>query len=410
MNNRPRRARAEAVPTGRCEDHIDLTPFMPREHFLKLTGAAIGAAAAGLSVRPARGAAAAGHIHMGYQPSTHQVAWIVAQEKGWWLQNLKPLGVTDVTGNLFPSGPPEMSAMLGGDLAFAYVGWAPPISAIARGLDAKVVCSVQSVGSVLTIRPDIPYDGPNTHRSDPAALAGLKFGVLPPGSTDHTEFDYFLTLHALRGKVTLIPMGIADAVTALQSGAIDGHWVPEPAGAFSEFNGHGKVVLSSTESGPFLKNHACCCMLASGAMQRDHPDVVEKAIETHITTTRWMWAHPDEAIDIASSHLKVPNRIYKHSVLSNRSPWNYDPYPRVETALYFAKVQHDLGLIPKEPSQSDLFNFSFYDNVAKRMHITDAIALKEEREATARFKTMYAALRADETKQGVKFADVRSDI
>ena len=166
--------------------------------------------------------------------------------------------------------------MLGGDLDVAYVGWAPPISAIARGLDAKVVCSVQSVGSVLCIRPDIPYDGPGTSRSDASVLAGKKFGVLPPGSTDHTEFDYFLTLKGIIGKAQLVPMGIPDAVTALQSGAIDGHWVPEPGGTFSEFNGHGKVVLTSSESGPFLKNHACCCVLASGAMQQNHPDVVEK--------------------------------------------------------------------------------------------------------------------------------------
>ena len=143
-----------------CEasHHLDLTPHIPREHFLRLTGAAAaGAAAAALGARPAL-AASVGTIRFGYQPSTHQVAFIVAQEKGWWLDNLRPSGVTDIKANLFPSGPPEMSAMLGGDLDVAYVGWAPPISAIARGLDAKVVCSVQWVGSVLCIRPRHPVE------------------------------------------------------------------------------------------------------------------------------------------------------------------------------------------------------------------------------------------------------------
>jgi NitT/TauT family transport system substrate-binding protein len=388
--------------------HDDLTPLIPRDHFLKLAGAGVAALAAG--TRPARAAGAVGTLQMGYQPSTHQVAFIVAQEKGWWLQNLKPLGVTEVRGRLFPSGPPEMSAMFSGDLGFAYVGWAPPISAIAHGLDAKVICSVQSVGSVLCIRPDIPYDGPGTSRSDPSPLAGKKIGVLPPGSTDHTELDYFLTLHGLEGKVTLIPMGIADAVSALQGGAIDGHWVPEPGGAFSEFNGHGKVVLSSTESGPFLRNHACCCIVALGSFQHDHPEIVEKVIETHITTTRWAWQHPEEAADIAASHLKIPKNVYLHSVLANRSPWNYDPHPRAETALHFAKVQHDLGMVNRLLGPDDLFNFSFYDNVAKRMNISDASAEKEEAAAGKRFSKLYAALRAQEAKDGVKFADVRTNV
>ena len=404
--------------------HDDLAHLIPRDHFLKLAGTAALARAAGVTALagvagaaelagqagPASAAAPVGTLQVGYQPSTHQVAFIVAQEKGWWLQNLKPLGVTEVKGRLFPSGPPEMSAMLSGDLGFAYVGWAPPISAIAHGLDAKVVCSVQSVGSVLCIRPDIAYDGPGTARRDPSALAGKKFGVLPPGSTDHTEFDYFLTLHGLLGKVQLIPMGIADAVSALQAGAIDGHWVPEPGGAFSEFNGHGKVVLSSSESGPYLRNHACCCIVALGSFQKDHPDIVEKVIETHVTTTRWMWEHPEEAADIAATHLKIPKNIYLHSVLANRSPWNYDPHPRAETALYFAKVQHDLGMISKVLGADDLFNFSFYDNVAKRMRITDASAEGEEAVAGKRFAKLYAGLRAQETKDGVKFADVRTNV
>ena len=151
-------------------------------------------------------------------------------------------------------------------------------------------------------------------------------------------------------------------------------------------------------------------MLASGALQKNHPDVVEKIIETHVTTTRWMWEHPQEAADIASTMLKVPKNVYLHSVLSNRSPWNYDPYPRVPTALYFSKVQHDLGLIPKQLGQEDLFDFGFYDRVAKRMGITDEIALREEAEATKEFGTLYAALRADEAKQGIKFADVRQTV
>ena len=60
-------------------------------------------------------------LRIGYQPSTHQMAEITAMNKGWWQQDLAPLGVTNVSDKVFPTGAPEMQAMLAGDLDVAYV-------------------------------------------------------------------------------------------------------------------------------------------------------------------------------------------------------------------------------------------------------------------------------------------------
>lgn len=61
-------------------------------------------------------------LRIGYQPSTHQMAEITAMSKGWWQQDLAPFGVENVSDKVFPSGPPEMQAMLAGELDVAYVG------------------------------------------------------------------------------------------------------------------------------------------------------------------------------------------------------------------------------------------------------------------------------------------------
>jgi len=95
------------------------------------------------------------HLRIGYQPSTHQIAHMVAMEKGWWEEDLAEFGITEVSDSQFPSGPPEMVAMMGGHLDIAYVGAAPPITAIAQGLDAKIVAAVQTQGSDLVLRPEI---------------------------------------------------------------------------------------------------------------------------------------------------------------------------------------------------------------------------------------------------------------
>lgn len=94
-------------------------------------------------------------IRFGYQPSTHQVAFMVAMEEGWWQNDLARLGVVCVTEAEFPSGPPEMQAMLAGDIDVAYVGATPPITAIDKGLKAKIVAGVQINGSHLVVKPEL---------------------------------------------------------------------------------------------------------------------------------------------------------------------------------------------------------------------------------------------------------------
>ena len=56
------------------------------------------------------------------------MAEITAMEKGWWQQDLAPLGVVNVTDKVFPTGAPEMQAMLAGDIDVAYVGAAPVLA------------------------------------------------------------------------------------------------------------------------------------------------------------------------------------------------------------------------------------------------------------------------------------------
>ena len=36
-------------------------------------------------------ASAVTELRMGYQPSTHHIAFVVADEKGWWKANLAPM-------------------------------------------------------------------------------------------------------------------------------------------------------------------------------------------------------------------------------------------------------------------------------------------------------------------------------
>ena len=52
-----------------------------------------------------QGASPVTEIKFGYQPSTHQIAYMTADAKGWWKQDLAPYGVQNIKENLFPTGP-----------------------------------------------------------------------------------------------------------------------------------------------------------------------------------------------------------------------------------------------------------------------------------------------------------------
>ena len=78
-----------------------------------------------------------GELRFGYQPSTHQIAYMAADAKGWWLEDLEPYGVTSTKDFLFPTGAPEMTAMLADEIDVAYVGATPPLSAIDQGLGPR---------------------------------------------------------------------------------------------------------------------------------------------------------------------------------------------------------------------------------------------------------------------------------
>ena len=183
-------------------------------------------------------------LHIGYQPSTHQIAEMVASEKGWWAEDLKPFGVTTIDEKVFQSGPPEMQAMLAGALDIAYVGTAPPITAIANGLDAKIVAAVNTNGSDLVLMPNIAY-------SEPKSLEGLSIGTFQAGSIQDIVMKKWLGDNGVDiSRIEIHGMGPGDAVTAIEAGKIDGVFLPHPSPAQISLDGKGRTVVQSGEMWP----------------------------------------------------------------------------------------------------------------------------------------------------------------
>ena len=293
-------------------------------------------------------------LRIGYQPSTHQIAEMVASEKGWWAEDLKPFGITEIKEFEFPTGVPEMQAMVAGELDIAYVGTAPPISAISAGLPAKIVAAVNINGSDLVLRPDLVYNGP-------ASLAGLSIGTFPPGSIQDTVMKKWLMENGVDvSKVDIKAMDPGPGISALSAGKIDGVFLPHPAPSIIELKGKGKGAVASGEMWP---NHACCSLVVTDKLIKEQPQLVEQIIKTHIKATEYINAHPDEAAQIYAKKTKANITEIEHSVKNWDGKWVSDPNVQIPSTVEYAKVDYEMKYTKRELTEKDLFDTSLYERV-----------------------------------------------
>jgi NitT/TauT family transport system substrate-binding protein len=293
-------------------------------------------------------------LRIGYQPTTHHVAEMIAQAKGWWREDLMPFGIKDIKEFGYPSGGSELEAMKAGDIDMAYICTAPFIRPVTICLDAKVVVAVNTNGSTLVLKPDFSYNGPQS-------LRGLHIGTLPAGTAQDTLLKVWLENNGVSTtEVNITAMGPGDAVSAMLAGKIDGVFLPEPGPAMIELAKKGKSRVASGEMKP---NHACCAIVVSGKLIREEPELVEQIIRTHMNATDYANAHPMEAAEIYSNRTGQDLEMIKYSIKTWDGKWMSDPHLLINDTMEFAEAQYAMNYIQKRVNQSDLFDNILYDEV-----------------------------------------------
>lgn len=295
-------------------------------------------------------------INIGYQPSTHQIAHMTAVEKGWWKEDLAPFGIETINEFEFPTGTPEMTSMLAGDLDIAYVGAAPVISALSRGLDAKIVAGVQTQGSNLVLRPEINYTGPQD-------LKGLKIATFPAGTIQDTLLRSWLEENDIDPETDLdiLAMGPGDAITAISANQVDGVFLPHPAPAIIESEGNGVSVMAS---GDMSDDHACCVLVVSGKLIRENPALVEQIVSTHIKATEYNKDNIGEAGAIFAAKTGWEIEKVEKSLADWDGAWISDPNLIVDSTVDYTTVQYNLGYIESPLTKEDIFDLSFFEAVS----------------------------------------------
>jgi NitT/TauT family transport system substrate-binding protein len=248
-----------------------------------------------------------------------------------------------------------MQAMMSGDLDVAYVGSAPVITALSRGLDAKIVAPVQINGSSLVLRPEYKYENPKD-------LKGLKIATYPPGTIQDTLLRNWLKENGLDPEkdVKIKPMGGGEAVSAIEAKQVDAFFVPHAFPTSVEKAGKGRTIV---QSGQMEANHTCCVVLVSGKLIRDHPDVVEQIVKTHINATEYDKANIDEAAQIFSNKTNMSLEDVKASLNKWDGKWITDPLLIENSTVKFSSNLYEQNSTTRPLTKEDIFDISFYEKV-----------------------------------------------
>lgn len=293
-------------------------------------------------------------VIIGYQPSTHQMAYTTAKELGWWNNNLTQMDdVRNVGDRSFPSGPSEAIALSSNAIQVAYIGAAPLIPAVAQNnSELKIVAAVQINGSGLVVPVNANYTGPEY-------FEGKRIATFPPGSIQDTLLRQWLTDSGVNlSSVRIVPMDSGEAQTALKSGSVDAVFLPHPAPSIIVQNGDGKVVLDSGEMSP---DHACCVLAVNQRLIDNHPEIVRELVKIHIDATKYTNDNPEEAARYYAKITGVSEDIVLKSISEWDGAWISDPRVIEDYVVNYAKSQYDQGLIPRVLTSEELFDMSFYD-------------------------------------------------
>ena len=241
---------------------------------------------------PTTGNAGSGKVtlHLGYLPNVTHAPAIIGCRTG---RSPRTSGRTStLKTSTYNSGTDETTALLAGALDAAFVGPNPAINAYQKtgGQLIRIVSGVASGGAFLVVKPSI---------TSPADLKGKKISTPSLGNTQDVALRTWLNTKGYKatkdsgGDVTILPQDNSATLTAFQSGAIDGAWVPEPYATQLQQEG-GKVLVDEATlwpKGQFVTTN----LVVTTKYLAAHPDVIANLLKGLDSSIKLVKTDPAEA-------------------------------------------------------------------------------------------------------------------
>jgi len=182
---------------------------------------------------------------LGYFPNVTHAPAIIGAQSGSFAAKLGPNVKLEL--KTFNSGTEATTALLAGAIDASFVGPNPAINAYQKTNGGiRIVSGTASGGADLVVKSSI---------NSAADLKGKKVATPQLGNTQDVALRTWLNKNGLHetkdgGDVTIVPEDNSTTLTAFESGAIDGAWVPEPYASRLVADGGGKILVNEATLWP----------------------------------------------------------------------------------------------------------------------------------------------------------------
>ena len=284
-------------------------------------------------------------VTIGYLPSDHDAALFVADAQGKFAEN-------NINTKLvqFNNGGDLMTAMASGEVDVGYVGIAPVLSSVAKGVPVKVISSAQTDGSGIVV----------TKESGITSAADLKGkSIATPGeaSIQYVLLTYYLKENNLStDDLNISAMKVPSMNDALKTKQIDGIITFQPYVSIAA-NNSDNVVLE--DSADILPNHPCCVVVASDDFIKNHESTVKDILAIHENATEFI--NEQIITGNASAVVKLlPEDIVADSDLEALSLESFPFISGIDNGFKadvdaFQKLEVDIGILNKTVPHDKLY-------------------------------------------------------
>lgn len=283
-------------------------------------------------------------IKVGYLPTDHSAALLVAKHNKLYEKNGLNVQTVQIS-----AGSNIVDAVASGDLDIGYVGITPAMQGISKGVPIKVVGAVNLEGSGIVVQP-------NSTITSPADLIGKNIASPGVSSIQQVLLQYELEKYNITLKdVNIISMNVFNIPSSLAARKVDAYISYEPFVSMAPYQNIGEVLIYSED---IIKDHPCCVIITREEYIENHPEKLDKFLEIHDNTTKYVNNHPNETANILNqeltTNLDVEHLSLQHIMFVSRIDKSFQ-----DKVLELVKIENQMGYLNKSLTSDDIFNTEF---------------------------------------------------
>ncbi|KMT22368.1 ABC transporter substrate-binding protein [Clostridium cylindrosporum] len=222
----------------------------------------------------------------------------IAKNKQLFEKEFQKEGV-QIQYTYFDHGPAMIESFISGKIDIGTLGDQPIITAIGKGLNAKIIANQDSGYDFQGLL--VPKDSPIKSIYD---LKGKKIATTI-GTVNHHLLSLYLEKAGIKqSEIQLINVKFADCLNAIETNNVDATVVSEPQLSLAQSKGVGKVI----ETGRGYKK-VVGVIAASDDFTKEYPDITARILKVYDKARNLYLNGDEEAIKIAAAESLLPKDI-----------------------------------------------------------------------------------------------------